>query len=981
MTSSLLVRNLHQLAQQLEGDLYWDDATLLMYSTDASAYKERPLAVARPRHAADIARLISFAREHRISLIPRTAGTSLAGQVVGPGLVADVSKYMGQILEINKEEHWVRVEPGVVPDELNKVLEPYGLFFGPETSTSNRCMIGGMVGNNSCGAHSILYGSTRDHTLEVKGFLSDGTFVTFKDLSIAEFNEKLKLPGLEGELYRHVHEILSDPANQAEIRAQYPHPDIERRNTGYALDLLLESNVFTEGKPDFNFCSLIAGSEGTLIFMTEIKLNLVPLPPPEKGLICVHCRSLEEAFLANLLALKFQPGSVELIDRILIECTKDNIEQSRNRFFIEGSPEAILIIEFARDTRQEILDLAVSVENAMREAGFGYHFPLILNQDINKVWALRKAGLGLLSNVPGDAKPVTLIEDTAVRPEDLPDYMKEFREILARHGKDCVFYAHIATGELHLKPVLNLKDPEDVRLFRTIGQEIAVLVKKYRGSLSGEHGDGRLRGEFVPLMLGDKVYDLLRGLKMTWDPDKVFNPGKITDAPPMDESLRYAVGVESPEFTTYFDFSHDKGLLKAVEKCNGSGDCRKSEIIGGTMCPSYQASRNENQTTRARANILREFLTNSKKENPFDQKEIYDVLDLCLSCKACKSECPSNVDIAKYKAEFLQHYYDANGVPLRAWLIANISRISKLGSLMPGVFNFFLTQAFLSGPVKFILGIAPARSIPVLAKKTFSAWYSREKSRLVIKGKARAKVYLFADEFTEYNDVEIGKTAIRLLTALGYEVEVPQHLASGRAYISKGLLKKAKKLANGNVALLRGIVSRDNPLLGIEPSGILTFRDEYPELVDSHLADDARNLGKHCLLVDEFLAQEIAKGNITADDFTQEEKEIWLHGHCQQKSIASSAPTSVMLGIPVNYLVKELKTGCCGMAGSFGYEKEHYTLSMQVGELVLFPAVRAASEKVIIAAPGTSCRHQIKDGTGRMAVHPVEVLYGALKNK
>ena len=978
MNNAGLHHALLQLGTQLAGEVFLDESSLLIYATDASAYKEKPLAVVRPRNADDIQKLIAFAGKHHSSLIPRTAGTSLAGQVVGGGIVVDVSKHMTRILEINKEEHWVRLEPGVVPDELNKILEPYGLFFGPETSTSNRCMIGGMVGNNSCGAHSILYGSTRDHTLEIKGFLSDGSAVEFGSLKADQFAVKLKLPGLEGDLYRQLHDVLVIQDNQVEIRAQYPHPDIERRNTGYALDLLLESAIFTPGKPDFNFCKLLAGSEGTLVFMTEIKLNLLPIPPKEKGLLCVHCMSLEEAFLGNLVALTFNPGSIELIDRILIECTKDNIEQNRNRFFIQGEPEAILIIEFARESRQEILDLAAAVETAMRSAGYGYHFPLILNQDMNKVWALRKAGLGLLSNVPGDAKPVTLIEDTAVRPEDLPAYMKEFREILAKHGKECVYYAHIATGELHLKPVLNLKDPQDLILFRTIGHEIALLVKKYRGSLSGEHGDGRLRGEFVPLMLGDVVYQLLRQLKHTWDPNRVFNPGKITDAPPMDKSLRFESGIKEREIKTYFDFSHDKGLLKAVEKCNGSGDCRKSEIMGGTMCPSYQASRNENQTTRARANILREFLTNSKKDNPFDHKEIYDVLDLCLSCKACKSECPSNVDVAKYKAEFLQHYYDAHGIPLRTRMIANISRINKLGTVFPGLFNFFLAQPFLSGLIKSTLGIAAERSIPLLYKYSLTSWFKKEGNKLTVKGSPKGKVLLFVDEFTEYNDVQIGITTIKLLFALGYQVEIPEHVESGRAYISKGLLKKAKQIANQNVMLLHNKVSVAFPLVGIEPSGILTFRDEYPELVDKENTEMASTLARHCFLIDEFLAAEIEQGRITASDFTKDAREIWVHGHCQQKSIASTAPTLKMLQLPSNYQVKELKTGCCGMAGSFGYEKEHYDLSMKVGNLVLFPEVKKAAESVVVTAPGTSCRHQILDGTGRKALHPVEVMYDAL---
>jgi len=646
------VNKWNELRSRLKGDLFTGDSMRLLYATDASAYRELPAGVCRPKDEDDLRLLIDFAAKMKIPLIPRTAGTSLAGQVVGSGLVVDVSRYMTEVIELNAEERWVRVQPGVVLDELNKMAEPYGLFFGPETSTSNRCMIGGMVGNNSCGSHSLVYGSTRDHTLEIKALLSDGSEATFGPLSPEAFNQKCSLGNLEGKIYRSVRDMLADPVNQQEIRSQYPDPQIERRNTGYALDLLLDSEPFTPDAPPFNFCRLLAGSEGTLAFSTEIKLNLVPLPPKEKALICIHCENLEDAFKGNLIALRHNPVAVELIDNYILERTKDNIEQRKNRFFIQGEPAAILVVELALESREAIDSLAAALEADMRKEGYGYHFPVVYGNDINKVWALRKAGLGLLSNVPGDAKPVAVIEDTAVNPAVLPDYMVDFRLMLEKLGLDCVFYAHIATGELHLRPVLNLKDPGDVEMFHTVALETAKLVKKYRGSLSGEHGDGRLRGEFIPLMLGEHNYQLLKEVKQTWDPYGIFNPGKITDTPRMNTSLRYESGQVTREIDTILDFSANQGILRAAEQCNGSGDCRKSEIFTGTMCPSYQATRDETATTRARANILREFLTRSNKENPFDHREIYEIMDLCLSCKGCKSECPSNVDIAKYKRNF-----------------------------------------------------------------------------------------------------------------------------------------------------------------------------------------------------------------------------------------------------------------------------------------------------------------------------------------
>ena len=967
---------LEALRGTFNGDLYTNDLWRIMYATDASAYREIPLGVARPRNTEDIKVLISFCRKYSIPLIPRTAGTSLAGQVVGNGLIIDVSRYMTKILEVNQEEHWVRVQPGVILDELNKAIEPYGLFFGPETSTSSRCMIGGMVGNNSCGAHSILYGSTRDHVISVKTILLDGSEVEFKAISPEELNKKIKGRDLESQIYRTFYEIFSDPLNQEEIRREFPKPSIHRRNTGYAIDILLETEPFTGNGINFNLSKVLAGSEGTLAFSTEIKLNLVPLPPKQKALICVHCHSVGEALEGNLVALTFRPGAVELMDKAIMDCTKDNITQRRNRFFIEGDPGAILIIEFERDTKEEILKIASDLESEMRKRGYGYHFPVIFPPDLKRVWDLRKAGLGVLSNYPGDRKPVPVTEDTAVSPEDLPGYINEFKALLGRLHLECVYYAHAGSGELHLRPVLNLKDPGDVEMFHTVALETAKLLKKYRGSLSGEHGDGRLRGEFIPLMIGEKNFLLVKKVKHAFDPEGILNPGKIVDTPKMNASLRFEPGQKVMEMQTVFDFSSSHGILRAAEQCNGSGDCRNTFITGAGMCPSYQAVKDENATTRARANVLREFLTRSRKTNPFDHKEIYDVMDLCLSCKACKSECPSNVDITKLKAEFLQHYYDANGIPLRSWMIANITSINRLGSLFPGIFNFFQTNRLLSGFIKNLLGFAPKRNVPLLYKTTLSVWI---KKYIQVIDKKRGKVFLYADEFSNFNDVGIGIKAVKLLNKAGFEVEIPEAMESGRTFLSKGLIRKAKKIANKNISLLKDLITDKTPLIGIEPSAILTFRDEYPDLADPPLKQDALSLAKNALLFDEFFVNIPEQvDNAFKKMFISEPKTIKLHGHCHQKALASMEPTIKMLSIPENFRVDMIKSGCCGMAGSFGYEKEHYEVSMKAGELGLFPEVRRSAEDTIISAPGTSCRHQIKDGTGRIALHPIEVLYNAL---
>ena len=703
---------------------------------------------------------------------------------------------------------------------------------------------------------------------------------------------------------------------------------------------------------------------------------MVPTPPKETGLLCVHFNTIDESLRANLIGLKYRPSASELIDHYILECTKGNIEQSKNRFFVQGDPGAILVIEFVRETKEEILEITKQVEAEMRAANLGYHFPVLFGDDTKKIWTLRKAGLGLLSNLPGDEKAVPVIEDTAVDVEDLPAYIREFNDILKKHGLYSVHYAHAGSGEIHLRPIINLKTKEGNQLFRTIAEEVATLVKKYKGSLSGEHGDGRLRGEFIRQMVGDKNYELLKDIKRAWDPNNIFNPNKIVDTPPMNTMLRYEPGQFTPEFNTIFRF-HQQDILQHAEQCNGSGDCRKTHLSGGTMCPSYMATRNEKDTTRARANILREFLTHSSKTNRYDHKEIYEVMSLCLSCKACKSECPSNVDMAKLKAEFLQHYYDANGVPFRSRLIANFTASAKLGSIAPHLYNSVMNNKLTGSLVKGISGFAQKRSMPELSRETLLNWHKKNTKALAGK-KFDKKVYLFCDEFTNYNDAHIGIKAIKLLNALGYEVLIPNHEESGRTWLSKGLVRKAKQIANKNISIFSKLITEETPLIGIEPSAILTFRDEYPDLATDELLEDAKQLAKRSLLIDEFIAREIDKGNINVDQFHSEQRSIILHGHCQQKAVGSIADTVKVLSLPKNYTITTIPSGCCGMAGSFGYEKEHYDISMQIGELVLFPAVRNKSTDCIVAAPGTSCRHQIKDGTKEHALHPAEVLYDAL---
>ena len=836
-------------------------------------------------------------------------------------------------------------------------------------------MIGGMVGNNSCGSNSVVYGSTREHLLEVKALLSDGSEATFKTLSPDEFHAKCEAAdgSLETAVYKQMRTILGNAANQEEIRREFPKPSIMRRNTGYAVDLLLETAPFTAGKEDFNFCKLIAGSEGTLAFLTEIKLHIDPLPPRETGLLCIHFNNVDESLRANIIAMRYKPSASELIDHFILECTKDNIEQRKNRFFVQGDPGAILVVEFCRNTREEITEIAGRLQRELEAAGLGYHFPLLFGDDTKKIWTLRKAGLGLLSNLPGDEKAVPVIEDTAVAVEDLPDFIAEFNLILKKYNLFAVHYAHAGSGEIHLRPIINLKTVEGNQLFRTIAEEIATLVKKFNGSLSGEHGDGRLRGEFIAQMIGPRNYELLRQVKYTWDPENIFNPNKIVDTPSMNSMLRYEPGKKAPDLKTVFHFP-EQTILQHAEQCNGSGDCRKTHLSGGTMCPSYMATRNEKDTTRARANILREFLTHSTKENKFDHKEIYEVLDLCLACKGCKSECPSNVDVAKLKMEFLQHYYDANGVPLRTWMIGNFRMLTSLAAIAPGIYNWLVKTPGPSRLIKRFSGFAPDRSMPTLERQTLRGWLKAHPHT----GNAQRKVYLFCDEFTNYNDTSIGVKAVRLLRKLGYEVIPVDHPESARALLSKGFLRKAQKIAEKNVELFSRIITEKTPLIGVEPSAILGFRDEYPDLVGEPLRNTAKELAKHVYMVDEFISLEVDLGHITAASFKPAKQHIKLHGHCQQKALSNVLHSKKILSLPEGYSVEVIPSGCCGMAGSFGYEKEHYDVSQKIGELVLFPAVRSAEAGTLIAAPGTSCRHQIKDGTGVHAKHPVEILYEAL---
>jgi len=976
------------LTKTFSGELYFDDSVIhrtvrIAYSTDASVYQEMPLAVAIPRSKDDIRQLIEFAGRANVTLVPRTAGTSLAGQVVSNGIIVDVSKYLNGIVELNVAEKWIRVQPGVIRDDLNAWLKPHGLLFAPETSTSSRAMIGGMIGNNSCGLHSMIWGNTRNNLLEVTALLADGSEVNFGPITVDAARRKtranLTTAKSEGRIYHEVLTLVEDPANREAIRRGFPKPSVTRRNSGYALDHL--ASQLDSG--EINLAHLVAGSEGTLCFITEAKLKLIDLPPAAVGVVAVHFSSLGEAMQANTLIVTTGCSASELIDRVILEQAIKNPEQAHNRFFLEGNPSAILLVEFFDHSPEGLRAKCEALIDKLRTAGLGYAYPVLTGSETRNAWDLRRAGLGLLRNLKGDVQPVNLIEDCAVAVEDLPAYISDLESLLQRHKTPYSMYAHAGDGELHVEPMVNLKTTEGRELFKTLLAETTELLKKYNGSLSGEHGDGRLRGNFIPAIMGEDVYELFKRVKTIFDAKGLFNKGKITATPDMLDDLRYTGEGSKPQrFNTVFDFSEEESMLRLTEKCSGSGDCRKTPITGGTMCPSYMATRSETDTTRARANVLRQYLNATPAELGAgqDAATVKEVLDLCLACKGCQTECPSSVDVSKLRAEFLHHYYKSHGTPFRTTLIGNFSGQMKLASRLAPLYNLFAGSP-LRKTFNRLVGFHPDRSLPEVAGQTLRAWHAKRTAGRGVAGSSPTPsktVYLFCDEFTNYNDVGTGRKMILLLERLGYTVLIPDHTDSGRSLLSKGLLEQARSCARENVEALYGLVTKETPLIGIEPSAILSFRDEYKSLLRGEAQEKAKALSKQVYLFEEWFHGEILKGNITASSFTPEARRVILHGHCHQKALSEIGVANAILSLPRNFSVHTLPTGCCGMAGSFGYEKEHYTLSMKIGDLVLFPAVNNEPDTTLIAAAGTSCRHQIKDGTGRKALHPAEILFDAL---
>ena len=952
----------NQLRKTISGEVRFDTVSRMLYRTDASIYEMEPEGVILPIHADDVVAAVKYAGEKGLAILPRGGGTSLAGQAVGSSIHLDFSKYMHGIVELNLSERWVRVQPGVVLDELNAHLRPQGLQFAPDVATSSRANIGGMIGNNSCGSRSIVYGKTIDHVKELLVVLSDGTLTTLQPLDKVEFEKKASRRDLEGHIYREVKRIAA--SNAGEIEARFPK--VMRRVSGYNLD------EFTATSGRFDLTKIVVGSEGTLCAVVEAKLNLEPLAR-HTALVACHFLDLIEALRANVIILETSPSAVELVDKILLDQTKGSIEYARHRGFIQGDPEALLFVEYSGDSPSELLDRMDHLEDLLRSNRLGYAYVKASEPGAQKqIWDLRKAGLGLLMGMKGDAKPNPGIEDSCVPPEYLPEYVAKVRQIVADAGAIAEYYGHASVGVLHIRPILNLKKPAGIKTLRLLEDRISDLVLAYGGSMSAEHGDGLARSEWIPKMFGAQIARAFEEVKRAFDPNGVMNPGKIVCAPRMDENLRYDTSYAVSEPDTHFDFTADGGLAGAAEMCSGIGQCRKKLI--GTMCPSYMATLDEQHSTRGRANALRAALSGRLSPDGLASEELYQVMDLCLECKACKTECPSNVDMAKMKYEFLAHYHAEHGFPLRSRLFARIDRLGRLGVAFAPLSNWIAGSRMNRWLMEKIIGTARKRKLPAFARKRFSTWFAgREQGPLP--GPQRGKVVLFVDTFTECFEPQIGMAATFLLERAGFEVILAEGGACcGRPLISKGFLAEAKENARKNIESLATYARAGLPIVGLEPSCLLAFRDDYLDLVDHPGAEE---VASRCYLLEEFLV-EADRAEKLDMRFTQTSKHILVHGHCHQKALATVNPTLSVTNMPPGFNAIEITAGCCGMAGSFGYEAEHYEVSLKVGEERLFSVIRDADEDVEIVAVGTSCRHQIRDATGREARHWVELLVEAL---
>ncbi len=946
-----------ELKTRIEGDVRFDRYSRLLYSTDASIYQIEPIGVVVPRHKGDVQAVIEVANRLNVSVLPRGGGTSLAGQTVGHSIVLDFSKYMKNVFEVNKEELWCRVQPGFVQDELNAHVRSMGLQFGPDTSTANRATIGGMIGNNSAGAHSLTYGKTLDHVIELTVLLSDGSEVVLKDLSPEALESKSKADSLEGRVYGEIARLAQQHKN--EILARYPK--IMRRVSGYNLD------EFVKAQP-FNLSRMVVGSEGTLGVVVEAKMRLVP-KPKWTAMDVIHFYSDQEALECSQVVLQTAPYAMESTDKMILNLARGNIEQSRKLGFVQGNPDSLLMVEFAGETEEEVKAQVYKLEELRKREKIGYAATLAFKpEEVKTIWGVRKAGLGLLLGTKGDKKPIAFVEDAAVEPAKLPEFIKRFREIISGHDAVAGYYGHCSVGCMHIRPLINLKEQSEMHKMVSIANEICDLVLEFNGAMSGEHGDGLARSHFNAKLFGPALYDAFRQVKRAFDPKNLMNPGKIVDSPAMTESLKISPQYKTWEPRTTLDFTEQGGFVRAVEMCSGMGECRKK--LDGTMCPSYMGTLDEEHSTRGRANALRSVLSGKVPKEEFTGKRLYEVMDLCLECKACKAECPSNVDMAKLKYEFLDHYHRANGLPLRNRIFGAIETLNRLGSRLAPLSNWVANSSLNRRLMELFAGVDRRRPLPQFVSESFEDWFRSHKPD---GDRAKGEVILFHDTFNNFNTPNVAIAATRFLERSGYRVMLVDKKCCGRPMISKGMLGQAKENAVWNVDKLAPYAEKGIPIVGLEPSCLLTLRDEYPEFIRTSAA---KKVAANSFLLEEFVQREQAAGRLSLSANGKGRK-VLLHGHCHQKALVGTAPMVAMLKA-AGFEVSEVDSGCCGMAGSFGFEKEHYDLSLTIGNRRLGPAVKAAAADVEIVAPGISCRQQIDHLAGRKAKHPAELLLEVL---
>ncbi len=955
------------LVEAIEGEVRFDAVSRSMYATDASVYQLMPLGVVIPRHREDIRRTLELCRAYGVSMTPRGGGTSQAGQAIGKGIQLDFSKYVNRILEVNEAEQYVRVEPGIVLDNLNAQLKAYGLYLPLDISTADRAVIGGMIANNSAGTRSIVYGMMVDYVEELTVMLSDGSIVQVAPLSDEAWVAKLEQDDLEGECYRVVSQLAAE--HTAEIEKRYPK--IMRRVGGYSLNRFVKHE---NGEP-LNMAHMLVGSEGTLGLTLEAKLRLVPLPKA-RDVTVVQFESILEAMAATPHILEHSPSALELVDKRILDTTLGKVKYEPLRDFIVGDPGAILIVEVSGESADGLPERLDRIEAMLREAGLGHYTHRAVDAaEQGRIWSLRRAALGLTLAQTGDAKAISFVEDAAVDPRYLHDYIKEFQDILAAHQTEAGFYAHASVGLLHIRPVVDMKTETGVHNFHSIADQISDLVLKYGGAFSGEHGDGLARSPFQEKMFGPVLYEAFCNIKQTFDPDGILNPGKIVYAPPHTSNLKFGTAYPTNPVETVFDFGDFGGLARAAEQCGNIGACRKT--LAGVMCPSYRATADETDSTRGRANALRMAISGQLGPGGFTDKALYPVMELCVECKACKTECPTGVDMARMKSEYLHQYQQAHGATWRSRMLAHAEQLAIWGSRLAPVSNWVAQHPLTRWVNEKVLHLDRRRVPPSYARQTFLDWWSAESNHAAGEHRQVGPMALFADTFTTYHEPQHAIAAVRLARRLGATVTVPERVCCGRPLISKGFLDEAAAQAAAVTQTLLPLAAQGMPIVFCEPSCYSAVRDDHPDLLRGDLQQQAKQVAEACVTFEEWAEAALrrqAESGETICRFHPGPSKVVLHGHCHQKALVGLEPAKRLLSFIPECEVEALDTSCCGMAGSFGYEQEHYEVSQACGEDKLFPAMRSAGRDAIAVAPGFSCRHQISHFTGVEAQTPMTLL-------